>query len=206
MDGNPRVHGSGTLVRQNGVGIEGVALARTGPTGDVPLTRADVDVHVGNDVDVELEQVAPRTAGFAALYSEQFLPMVRLATLVGARRDLARDVVQDAFVQVHLRWATVREPVPYLRRCVVNGCRSLHRRERLRRATPLGTESASPVGLDVDHTLAALAVLPHRQRAAVVLKFYEGRTEQEIADVLGCRPGSVGPMVHRALTTLREVM
>ena len=198
-------------MRQYVVGYEGVALARTGPAGDVPplVPGVDVPVHVpvDVDVDVELDQAAPSaTAGFAALYAEQFLPMVRLATLVGAPRDVARDVVQDAFVQLHLRWVTVREPVAYLRRSVVNGCRSLHRRERRRAASARLEEAGAPAVLDVDHTLAALAVLPHRQRAAVVLKFYEGQTEQEIAHTLGCRPGSVGPMVHRALTTLREVL
>jgi RNA polymerase sigma factor (sigma-70 family) len=52
--------------------------------------------------------------------------------------------------------------------------------------------------------LAALERLPHKQRAALVMKFYAGSTEREIADALGCRPGSVGPMVQRALEHMRR--
>ena len=48
-----------------------------------------------------------------------------------------------------------------------------------------------------------LATLPHRQRAAIVLKYYEQRTEAEIADVLGCRQGTVGSLVSRGLAGLR---
>jgi DNA-directed RNA polymerase specialized sigma24 family protein len=171
------------------------------------MAEGVVTVELAGDGEVPLDRDARTTAStttFAALYDAQFLAMVRLAVLLGARPEQARDIVQDAFVGLHLRWSSVREPTAYLRRSVVNGCRSALRWERRRRGRRTSTEDS--VGLDVDHTLAVLARLPHRQRAAVVLKFYEGRTEDEIARALGCRPGSVGPMVHRALSTLKEAL
>jgi RNA polymerase sigma factor (sigma-70 family) len=145
--------------------------------------------------------VSPAT--FTELYSREFQPLVRLATLMTGRVEIARDIVQDAFVKLHVKWPGVRDPAAYVRRSVVNGCRSHHRWERRRRGRP----SAEPsVELAVDHTMAALDLLPHKQRAALVMKFYEGRTESEIADALGCRPGSVGPMVQRALERVRGAL
>jgi DNA-directed RNA polymerase specialized sigma24 family protein len=154
--------------------------------------------------DVEVESTAASPVTFSELYEREFLPLVRLSMLMVGRVDVARDIVQDAFVRLHVKWPTVRDPLAYVRRSVVNGCRSQRRWERRRRADDALLDV--PVDLGVDHTLAALQALPHRARAAVVMKFYEGRTEQEIADVLGCRPGSVGPMVHRALAALREAL
>lgn len=145
---------------------------------------------------------------FASFYDDQFLVMVRLATLTIGQTEVARDIVQDAFVGLHDRWDRVDFPKAYLRRGVINGCRSRMRWERIRH--PL---AGSPPGLDpgdravdqiVDEMTDVLAVLSIRERAAVFLKFYEQRTEVEIADAIGCRPGTVGPLVSRALTKLRS--
>lgn len=143
-----------------------------------------------------------KEAAFAALYEREFLPMVRLATLLCGSTDTARDLVQDAFVKVHRSWRRVREPGAYLRTCVVNGCRSHGRWERRRRGRPVREE---PTTEDAYRELDdALLALPMRQRAAIVLRYYEGRTEAEIARILDCRPGTVGPLIHRGLTRLRQ--
>jgi len=155
-----------------------------------------------NDIEFEIETTSTSPVTFTELYSREFQPLVRLATLMTGRVETARDIVQDAFVKLHVKWPAVRDPTAYVRRSVVNGCRSHHRWERRRHGRP-ATDEAS-VDLAVDHTLAALERLPHRQRAALVMKFYEGSTEQEIAVALGCRPGSVGPMVQRALERMRQ--
>ena len=52
----------------------------------------------------------------------------------------------------------------------------------------------------------AIAALPYRQRVAIVLRFWHDCTEAEIAAALGCRPGTVGSLIHRALAELRKVM
>ena len=130
--------------------------------------------------------------------------MVRLAFLLTGSVEVARDVVQDAFVSVHRAWARVREPSAYLRRAVVNGCTSHHR--RVFRARRVPETVAPPVELGADELFDVLAALPARQRAAVVLRYWHDLDVRAIADVLGCRPGTVGWLLHRAISRLREVM
>jgi RNA polymerase sigma factor (sigma-70 family) len=164
------------------------------PTGDAPAERGGSD-------DVRLDSSAVELS-FEELYAAQFAPMVRLATLLCGQVEVARDIVQDCFVELHGRWSDVERPTAYLRRSVVNRCRSRARWERLRRGRRSDLEPAEEQ--HVDELGDVLAKLPQRQRAAVVLKYYERRTEAEIAEILGCRPGTVGPMVTRALRALRD--
>jgi len=160
--------------------------------GDLPMAA-----------DIEIECDTPTPVTFSDLYSEEFVPLVRLATLMTGRPEVARDIVQDSFVRLHVKWSTVDKPAAYVRRSVVNGCRSYHRSQGRRRRDDRLAEQA--VQLGVDHTFATLDSLNHRQRAVVILKYYEGRTELEIADIVGCRPGSVGPTLQRALARLRDI-
>lgn len=161
------------------------------------VERADGEMASTRPADT-VAQPAPT---FDDLYATQFLPMVRLATLMSGRVEVARDVVQDAFVGLHVRWAHVGQPAAYLRRSVVNGCRSVARWERRRSGRPVDDEPWADA--DTLELLDVLSTLPHRQRAALVLRYYEGRTEAEIAELLGCRPGSVGPLITRGIQALR---
>lgn len=139
------------------------------------------------------------------LYADRFAPMVRLAYLLTGSRAVAEDVVQDSFLRVQQHWDDVREPAAYLRTTVVNGCRAHHRRagrERARYADLV----AETVSAETPIVMDAVAKLPYRQRAALVLRFYEQWTEVEIAAALGCRPATVRSLVHRGLLSLRKVM
>lgn len=164
-----------------------------------------VDDPAGMADDRQWNVVAPGPS-FEALYASHFAQMVRLATLLVGQPEAASDIVQDAFVALHPKWFAVDNPAAYLRTSVVNRSRSFHRTQRRRRAA---IERHQPnvdtsTELAVDHTLAALDALPYRQRAAIVLRFYEQRSEIEIAAALGCRPGTVGPLISRGLARLRE--
>ena len=147
-------------------------------------------------------EIVGTDTSFEDLYAEQFLPMVRLATLMCGRTEVARDIVQDSFVKLHLKWSGVEHPCAYLRSSVVNGCRSRARWERLRWGRVSRREESTEQA--PDELFDVLGTLPSRQRAAIVLKYYEQHTENEIADILGCRPGTVGPLVSRGLSTLRN--
>jgi RNA polymerase sigma-70 factor (sigma-E family) len=152
-----------------------------------------------------------QTTDLAALYRERYAPMVRLAHLLTGSNAVAEELVQDAFVRVGRRWDSITgEPAPYLRTAVVNACRShLRRVVAERRATARhGTGSREGQAADAPgrELLDALARLPYRQRAAVVLRFYDDRSEAEIADILGCRPGTVKSSISRGLAALREVI
>ena len=147
---------------------------------------------------------APTDLSFADLYRDAHADMVRLAFLLTGSAEASQDVVQDAFVSVHRAWSRVREPRAYLRRAVVNACTSHHRR-RFREQARMPRADAH-AELEADELFDVLAALPDRQRAAVVLRYWHDLDENQIADALGCRPGTVGSLLHRAIARLREVM
>ncbi len=139
---------------------------------------------------------------FVALYQERYDPMVRMAYLLTSDRAAAEELVQDAFVAVHRSWAQVTNPSAYLRRSVVNACSSWWRRKVLERDRAPRPEE--PSALVADEMWDVLQTLPERQRAVVVLRFYEDLPDREIASLLGCREATVRTNVHRALAALRK--
>jgi RNA polymerase sigma-70 factor (sigma-E family) len=144
------------------------------------------------------------TSHFDGLYRHEQPELVRLAALLVGSPEVAADLVQDCFVRLHPRWDQVDDRRAYLRRSVINACHSHHR--RLRRLRRVDLRPAEPVELGARELSDALAALPHRQRAALVLRFYAGLPDAEIADALDCRPGTVASLVHRGLAALREVI
>jgi RNA polymerase sigma-70 factor (sigma-E family) len=149
------------------------------------------------------------TAGGAAVtfgdfYGDHYAELVRLATLLSGSSDAAPDLVQDCFVRLHGRWASVREPLPYVRRSVVHACASHHRRNAVVRRNPPPEPPAAELG--ADELEDALAALPARQRAAVVLRYYGDLPDADIARALRCREGTVRSLVSRALADLRKVI
>ena len=149
------------------------------------------------------EQVAP--VSFVDVYRARFVPMVRLAVAITGSEFGAEDIVHDAFMRVHARWRDVDSPNAYLRVAVVNACRSAHRR-RLRERRIQGREGRMVAHLDADEMFDALLRLPFRQRAALVLRFYEDLSDADIARVLECREGTVASLIHRGLAQLRRVI
>ena len=147
-------------------------------------------------------------ATFADFYRATFPEMTRLAFLLTGSAETARDLVQDSFMRVHDKWDGVAEPRPYLRRTVVNACHSHHRRLRLQRQKQRQQQASrlDTVDLGADEMIDAIGALPYRQRAAIVLRFWHDSSEADIAAALGCRPGTVGSLIHRALAELRKVM
>ena len=148
-------------------------------------------------------------ASFEAFYVASYDSLVRLAYVLTSSRELAEDLVQDSFVRLHRHYDSVETPDRYIRRSVVNASRSHFRsagRERDKRpllyVVPDGGESSAASGELNDVLLS----LPYRQRAAVVLRYYSDLSENEIAEVLGCRPGTVGSLIHRALGRMRKAL
>lgn len=122
----------------------------------------------------------------------------------------AEDLVQGALVKAVGAWSRiVDDPVPYVRRIVVNDHISRWRRHRGReRPAAEPPERSAPAP---DHELslslaAALAGLAPRQRAVIVLRYYEDLTEQQTADVLGIAVGTVKSQARDALARLRADM
>jgi RNA polymerase sigma-70 factor (sigma-E family) len=149
-----------------------------------------------------------RPEQFDALYREQAPRMVRLAFLLTGGSGAAEELVQEAFFQVHRRWESIEHPAAYLRTAVVHGAASHRRRRDLERAKGYErrSEAVAEMAEPADDLRAALAQLPDRQRAAIVLRYYEDLPDGEIAALLGCRVPAVKSLLHRALHQLRGVV
>jgi RNA polymerase sigma-70 factor (sigma-E family) len=143
------------------------------------------------------------TSDLETLYRQRQAAMVRLARLLTGSPAIAEEVVQEAFLKMQQQAHTPLNPEGYLRTTVANLSRSHLRRLHLERRR-LPEPPATTTIPEVDETWAAVCRLPFRQRAVLVLRFYEDLTEPDIADVLGCRVGTVKSRLHRALATLRE--
>jgi RNA polymerase sigma-70 factor (sigma-E family) len=155
------------------------------------------------------------TGRLGELYLRHADEAVRLAYLLTGDRALAEDIAQDAFVRLAGRLVHLRDPGAfgaYLRRTVVNLSNSYFRRRKVERAylqrtaPPDGEGPTSSDRLVEDRAdlWQALARLPGRQRAALVLRYYEDLPERRVAELLNCRPGTVKSLVARGLETLRR--
>jgi RNA polymerase sigma-70 factor (sigma-E family) len=161
----------------------------------------------------------PGDEALEQLYAAHYRGLVRLAVLLVADVGTAEEVVQDAFVAMHRRWSTLREPdkaLAYLRQSVVNGARSSVRRRtvRERHAALVRTDDAALPGAD-EHALAAerraavldaLHSLPTRQREVLALRYYLDLSEAEIARTLGISRGAVKSHASRGVAALRTRM
>ena len=146
------------------------------------------------------------------LYRSEYRSLVRLAFLLLGDQGLSEEVVQDAFVRVHLARRKVREGdkiLPYLRSAVLNGARSQLRRKAVRERAHLRVvrndptpETAALADDDTRRIVAALRSLPDRQRECLALRYYLDLSEAQIASTLGIGAGSVKTHVHRAMATL----
>ncbi|HMJ77634.1 MAG TPA: sigma-70 family RNA polymerase sigma factor [Iamia sp.] len=149
----------------------------------------------------------------AALFAQHHQRLLRIAFLLSGDDRLAEDLVSDAFAKAyrHLARGRVADPGAYLRRAVVNGWkrqigRRIRDRERARHLRVGWDPAFEDTSAERERILSALATLPARQRAVVVLRFLDDLSEAETAAVLGIAPGSVKTHSHRALARLRTTL
>jgi RNA polymerase sigma-70 factor (sigma-E family) len=175
-----------------------VAVAADDPVIAEPQTQiAQIDLH--------------------SLYTAHWRYLVRLAVLLVDDVASAEDVVQDAFVALHRRSGALRDPdaaLAYLRASVLNLSRSVLRRRQVARkhlkvAEPEATAAADHDVLVRDEhraTWAAVRALPRHQREVLILRYWSGLSEREIAQTLGISPGSVKSAASRGMATLQRVL
>jgi len=154
-------------------------------------------------VDTRTVAGPERPPSFEGLYQAQYTRMLRLAYVLTDDHAVAEELVQDAFVGVYRRWADVEEPAAYLRRAVVNACRSHHRRRFLERRHPPQPEQPVPAH-EPDTLWPQLRRLSPRRRAALILRFYEDLSVADVARALGCGQQTAKSLIHRGLAQLRE--
>ena len=150
---------------------------------------------------------------FVEFVSARWTRLFRTAYLLTADARAAEDLLQGALEKTYSRWPRVSRmeaPEAYVRKVMVNAVISAGRRpgwgrEWLRGALPEQAVPAEDSGA-LDHAVLwpLVCALPERQRAVVVLRYYEDLTEAETAQVLGCAVGTVKAHAHHALRALRR--
>ena len=157
------------------------------------------------------------TAAFDDYAAGAWPGLYRYAYLLAGNHADAEDLAQTTLMKAYTSWAKVRRadsPTAYLRRTLTNTFLSA-KRPKARRLEVLSDAPPEPRAPADDGPVAVedrLALWPHvqrlpeRQRAVVVLRYYEGLSEREIADTLGCSPGTVKSQSHHAIATLRDAL
>ncbi|WP_460356756.1 SigE family RNA polymerase sigma factor [Actinoallomurus acanthiterrae] len=150
------------------------------------------------------------------LYREHSVGLIRLAMLMVGDGPTAEDVVQEAFLGLHDKWRSLRDPaaaLTYLRSAVLNRCRSVLRRRavagRFRQPYQPPAWSAEDQAMDAQDrraVLTAIARLSRRQREVLALRFYCDLPEEEIARTLKISRGTVSATTSRALAALAKLL
>jgi RNA polymerase sigma-70 factor (sigma-E family) len=149
---------------------------------------------------------------FVAGSSARLFTMARL--LAGGNRAEAEDLLQGAYERAYRRWGRITrraDPERYVRQILVNASIDRWRRIGRHPETPLAGSGADPRTADTaaavadrDLLLRGLAALPPRQRAVLVLRYFEDLSEAETATMLGCSVGTVKSQAARGLARLRD--
>jgi RNA polymerase sigma-70 factor (sigma-E family) len=156
-------------------------------------------------VIAEMARSLPAAADITALFETDYTALCRLAYLLTGDGDRAEEIVMDAFARSLARWRTVRDPRAYVRRAVVNLCRNRRRRAFLERRPPL-EDRVDAITEPTDHIVRAVRALPPRQRAAIVLRYWQDLSDRDIADALGCSLGTVKSQLSKARATLGRIL
>jgi RNA polymerase sigma-70 factor (sigma-E family) len=169
----------------------------------------------GRDLpDVVAHDRADHSGEFDAFVAGAGSRLLRTAYLLTGDQRAAEDLLQDTLLRVWSRWSRVRaadHPLAYTRRVLVTTSVSRWRALRSRAAgerlvaDPPEASAAEPAGRD-DELWQAVLALPPRQRAVMVLGYYEDLTDAGVAEVLGCTVGTVKSQRAKALRTLRVTL
>jgi len=155
------------------------------------------------------------TDGLEALYREHAHVAARLAFLLTGDTASGEDLVQEAFIRVAGKSLRSQDPLvfrAYLRRTIINLHTSAQRRrgverKHLKRQAAEPPSPFAPPDIDTqDEMWRLLGALPPRQRAALVLRYYEDLSEEDTASALGCSRSAARSLAARGLDTLRQGM
>jgi RNA polymerase sigma-70 factor (ECF subfamily) len=147
-----------------------------------------------------------RTDDFAEFYTTSFARVARAVRAFCGNADVAHEATQEAFARAFSRWPKVKEvawPEAWVTTTAMNVSKRHFRRRSRQRATAPGESSAGPSGDRVD-VLAALRLLPERQRQATVLHYLLDCPVGAVAELMGLSDGAVKAHLHKARATLRN--
>ena len=151
--------------------------------------------------------------GFADFVTQWSPALLRVAFLLTSDRGEAEDLLQTALLKTSRHWGRLADreaAYPYVRRVLVTTHTSWRRRRRVHEVLldqlPDRAQSVPDTSLQAGRALRGLEELPPRMRAVVVLRWYEGLTEEETAEALGCSVGTVKSQGSRGRERLRELL
>lgn len=174
-----------------------------------PNTRLGVPIGVRGTVRLQVGPDRSDAGGnFGDFYRAEYARAVRFAWLLTGTSSVAEDIVQEAFISTGRNFQALDRPVQYLNVAIVNRTKTWHRDERRNRLKMERLAHRQEVALPPEDAdlLDIVGKLPHRQKVAIVTRYWCGWSESEIAQALGCRPGTVKSLASRALSRLqREV-
>jgi RNA polymerase sigma-70 factor (sigma-E family) len=155
---------------------------------------------------------------FAEFAAARLPSLLRYAVVLSGDRDLAQDIVQEVLARTQVKWSKIsraESPDSYVRQMVLNEYLSWRRRWAVRNVQAVG-ERLIDLGdrrgefrdhaqdlVDTDDVWNRLATLPRKQRAVLVLRYYEQLPDDEIAYLLNCAPATVRSNASKALKALR---
>ena len=151
---------------------------------------------------------------FAEFVGARWSSLYRLAYLLAASPSGAEDLLQTSLEKAYVNWGRISAmeyPEAYVRRIItttlVSSRRRAWTRERPTETLPeTGDESGEIGALDRSLLWPLVCALPERQRAVIVLRYYEDLTELQIAQVMGCAPGTVKSQSSSAMRALRRAL
>jgi RNA polymerase sigma-70 factor (sigma-E family) len=168
-------------------------------------------------LDDQVDNIRPDDTSFEMFVAGASVRLFTMAMLLtGRQRAEAEDLLQDVLERAYRRWRRITRkgrPEPYVRQMLVNASVDRWRHLRHHREEPLllngmdlaMSDHAAKLA-DRDALLRALGTLPPRQRAVLVLRYFEDLPEAQAAAVLGCSVGTVKSQASRALATLRQTI
>lgn len=152
---------------------------------------------------------------FEAFLRDHATSLLRTSYLLTGDVGAAEDLLQETMAGLYPKWERVdgaQAPMAYVRRCLMNEYLNARRRRVVSLVDYDVTEASDPAPdvadevADHDETMHLLATLNGRQRAAVVLRYFHGLTDKEIAGALDCRESTVRSLIHRALAAMRTTL
>lgn len=173
---------------------------------DRPSTRSTGDL----DADLALEPPEPdipeptSPETFDEFFTSSWPWAFKMAAFLTQNAAAGEEIAQEVLATMYRVWGAVEQPEAYLRTSLVNASRNWQRRDRIHRTKLPLIADQERVDFAADHLADAIATLPYRQRAVLVLRYHFDLSEREIAETLGCRPGTVKSLSSRALARLRK--
>lgn len=150
--------------------------------------------------------------GYVAFVTHHQDVLRRTAFLLCGDRHLAEDLLQDAFVKLAMSWESVQHPAAYVRRILYRDTISMWRKRRREKpvdAVPEASATSKDPAAVSDTQMVVrdlLQSLPRRQRAALVLRYFEDLTEAQAAEVMGVSVGTVKSLAHQGKRRMREAL